>query len=44
MVVILVIFTLCQALRKFGGVKEAEASRGGSVLGKWLGDHKEQHA
>ena len=33
-----------QALRKFGGVDEAETSRGGPVLGKWLGDHKEQHA
>ena len=40
-VFIVVIFTLWSgAERSFGGVNEAEASRGGSGLGKWLGDHK----
>ena len=38
---IVVIFTLWSGAEgSFGGVNEAEASRGGSVLGKWLGDHR----
>ena len=41
-VLIVVIFTLRlgAAEGSFGGVNEAEASRGGSGLGKWLGDRK----